>query len=68
MNDSPHGGNSAAVSFAAGVQASAVMPNLLIYEAPHDLLQVCNKLTVNPLLPDQSYVELPNVQPVDLLR
>ena len=59
MGVSPHGANSAAVSFAAGVQASAVMPNFLMYEYPHALQEVCNKLMVKPLVPDNSYVELP---------
>ena len=59
MGVSPHGANSAAVSFAAGVQASAIMPNFLMYEYPHALQEVCNKLMVKPLVPDNSYVELP---------
>ena len=59
MGVSPHGANSAAVSFAAGVQASAVMPNFLMYEYPHALQEVCNKLMLKPLVPDNSYVELP---------
>ncbi len=56
---SPHGANSAALSFAAGVQASAVMPNFLIYEYPHALQEVCKEFTVNPLIPQDGYVELP---------
>ena len=59
MAISPHGANSAAISFAAGVQASAVIPNFLMYEYPHGLQDVCNKLMVKPLVPDQGYVELP---------
>ena len=59
MGISPHGANSAAISFAAGVQASAVIPNFLMYEYPHGLQDVCNKLMVKPLVPDQGYVELP---------
>ena len=59
MGVSPHGANSAALSFAAGVQASAVMPNFLMYEYPHALQEVCKRLMVKPLVPDNGYVELP---------
>ena len=30
-----------------------------MYEYPHGLQDVCNKLMVKPLVPDQGYVELP---------
>jgi galactonate dehydratase len=59
MGVSPHGANSAAVSFAAGVQASAVMPNFLIYEYPSEAAKVSNDISVKPMVPQGSYVELP---------
>jgi galactonate dehydratase len=56
---SPHGNNSVAVGLGAAAQASAVMPNFLIYEYFVHLQDVCNDISVKPLLPEGSYLELP---------
>jgi galactonate dehydratase len=56
---SPHGWNSTAIGLAAAVQASAVMPNFLIYEYAVGVEKVSQDLCVKPLKPEGGYIELP---------
>ena len=59
MAVSPHGNNSTAVGLAAALQASAVMPNFLIYEYFVHNQEICDDISVKPLVPSGSYMELP---------
>ena len=56
---SPHGYNSTSIGLAAGVHASANMPNFLIYEYFVNVEEVCRSFTSGYLEPDNSYIELP---------
>ena len=51
--------NSTAVGLAAALQASAVMPNFLIYEYFVHNQEICDDISVKPLVPSGSYMELP---------
>ncbi|MBT7079640.1 MAG: mandelate racemase/muconate lactonizing enzyme family protein [Chloroflexi bacterium] len=56
---SPHGYNSTSIGLAAGVHASANMPNFLIYEYFVNVEEVCSSFTSGYLEPHNSYIELP---------
>jgi galactonate dehydratase len=56
---SPHGWNSTAIGLAAAVQASAVIPNFLIYEYAVGVERVSQDLCKKPLKPEGGYIELP---------
>lgn len=56
---SPHGWNSTGVGCAAAVQASAGMPNFLIYEYMVGVEAASREVTVGYLEPEDSYIELP---------
>ena len=56
---SPHGYNSTSVGCAAAVQASATIPNFLIYEYFVNVEDVCRNITKGYLEPNNSYIELP---------
>ena len=56
---SPHGYNSTSIGLAAGVHASANMPNFLIYEYFVNVEEVCRSFTSGYLEPHNSYIELP---------
>ncbi len=56
---SPHGYNSTSIGLAAGVHASANMPNFLIYEYFVNVEDVCRSFTSGYLDPHNSYIELP---------
>ena len=56
---SPHSYNSTSVGLAAGVQASANMPNFLIYEYFVNVEEACRSFTSGYLDPHNSYIELP---------
>lgn len=56
---SPHGWNSTGVGCAAAVQASAGMPNFLIYEYMVGVESASREVTVGYLEPEDSYIELP---------
>ncbi len=56
---SPHGYNSTSIGLAAGVHASANMPNFLIYEYFVNVEEVCRSFTTGYMDPHNSYIELP---------
>jgi galactonate dehydratase len=56
---SPHGYNSTSIGLAAGIHASATMPNFLIYEYFVNVEEVCRTFTSGYLEPHNSYIELP---------
>jgi galactonate dehydratase len=56
---SPHGYNSTSIGSAAAVQASATIPNFLIYEYFVNVEEVCRNITKGYLEPHNSYIELP---------
>lgn len=56
---SPHGYNSTSIGLAAGVHASANMPNFLIYEYFVNVEEVCRSFTTGYMAPHNSYIELP---------
>ncbi len=56
---SPHGWNSTSVGAAAAIQASAVMPNFLIYEYMVHVEAFSQDISKNPIQADGGYIELP---------
>ena len=56
---SPHGWNSTSVGAAAAIQASAVMPNFLIYEYLVHVEAFSQDISKSPIRPDGGYIELP---------
>ena len=56
---SPHGWNSTSVGCAAAIQASAGMPNFLIYEYMVGVEAVSRDVTIGYLEPEEGYIELP---------
>ena len=56
---SPHGWNSTSVGCAAAIQASAGMPNFLIYEYMVGVEAASREVTIGYLEPEESYIELP---------
>ena len=56
---SPHGYNSTSIGLAAGIHASANMPNFLIYEYFVNVEDVCRSFTNGYMTPYDSYIELP---------
>lgn len=56
---SPHGWNSTGIGCAAAVQASAGMPNFLIYEYMVGVEDASREVTIGYLEPEDSYIELP---------
>ena len=56
---SPHGWNSTGVGCAAAVQASAGMPNFLIYEYMVGVEAASREVTIGYLEPEDGYIELP---------
>ena len=56
---SPHGWNSTGVGCAAAIQASAGMPNFIIYEYMVGVEAASREVTVGYLEPEDGYIELP---------
>ena len=56
---SPHGWNSTSIAAGAAIQASAVMPNFLIYEYALNVEEVSRDISTTYLEPEGGYIELP---------